>query len=75
LLIDAGADQAVEWTKPTEFEPTAENLKNIIGKKRGFAMGDASTGYLKDSVTMETLQELLTMDGGEVVADGWRQRD
>lgn len=67
LLVDAGAGNAVEWTRPTEFEPTAEFLKQMAGKDTIVTMADCSVTVLKkDSATPEELKKMMTKDGGEI---------
>ncbi len=74
LLIDAGTANAVEWTKPQEFEPTAEIIGQIIKNGSIVAMGDGSIATMKKDVQPEILKALLTMNGGEIISESdWRE--
>lgn len=71
-LVEADADQAVEWTKPDDWEFDAKNPKAGIGKFRpggcNAAWADGSVRFLSGGIDPQMLKALMTRNGREVVA-------
>lgn len=66
MLINAGNDFAVEWTKPESFEPSDEHLKTIIASEPILGIGDGSVIQIKSSAPVKEVKEMLTTSGGEL---------
>jgi hypothetical protein len=69
MLIDIGAENAVEWTRPTEFEPTPAMLQKILAQEEILmVLGDGSVQRIRQgAISLETLKAGMTMNGGELV--------
>jgi hypothetical protein len=71
MLVEAAPDQAVEWTKPDDWEFDANNPTAGLGGIRpggwlaGFA--DASVQFISDQVDTEMLKGMFTRGGREVI--------
>ena len=75
IVLDAGDDHAVEWTKPADWEfdpdPAVESIfksHDPIGTNMAFA--DGSVHFISATIKAATLRALLTRDGGEVIGAG-----
>jgi type II secretion system protein G len=72
MLVEAAPDQAVEWTKPDDWEYDANNPKAGLGGIRpggwqaGFA--DGSVQMISDFIAPEQLKAMFTRAGGEIVS-------
>lgn len=72
LTIDAGNAAATFWTKPDDWDVTVgvlEPAKIFDHHPDGTDVGlaDGSVRFLKNTITLKTLQALITRNGGEVV--------
>jgi hypothetical protein len=71
FVVDASDGRAVTWTKPDDWDVDPKlDLKGIFGHHPGgtpFALADGSVRFIKDSVALGILEQLVTRDGGEVV--------
>jgi len=72
MVIDAGDDHAVVWTKPDDWE--VEPVLNVEGifkshEDRGtnVAFADGSVRFIHDTIAAPTFRALLTRAGGEVI--------
>ncbi|QDU93474.1 DUF1559 domain-containing protein [Lignipirellula cremea] len=69
LVVEANADQAVEWTKPADYTIDPENSMQNLGDLRdgGFlaAFADGSVHFLQQTIDRKMLGRLLTRN------DGW----
>lgn len=72
IWIAVGPEEsAVEWTRPADWQLTAEGLKEqFFGSREStiFGLGDGSVQTITTAISAETLLALLTMAGGEVVS-------
>jgi type II secretory pathway pseudopilin PulG len=72
-IVEADADQAVEWTKPDDWEYAAENPKAGLGKLRpggwNAALCDGSVHFISENIDPEMLKALFTRAGGEANGD------
>jgi hypothetical protein len=72
LVVHAGADKAVPWTKPTDLTVDLEKPFESLGKI-GDAfealMMDGSVRNLSDAMPVKTLKSLITPAGGEIIDD------
>jgi hypothetical protein len=75
IVLDAGDDRAVEWTKPADWEfdpdPAVETIFNShepAGTNMAFA--DGAVRFISATIKAATLRALLTRDGGEVIGAG-----
>jgi hypothetical protein len=70
-IVEADVDQAVEWTKPDDWEFAAENPTAGLGKLRGgvwnAAYCDGSVRPISNNIDVETIKALFTRAGGEVI--------
>jgi Protein of unknown function (DUF1559) len=69
VLVEASPDQAVEWTKPDdwEYDPNIPSA-GLGGIRRGgwiAAFADGSVQLISDSIDADQLKALFTADGGE----------
>lgn len=71
MLVEADADQAVEWTKPADWEFNPKKPIAGLGSAHpgGFlvAFADGSIQFISNAVDPDVLKALLTRNGGEVV--------
>lgn len=71
LTIDAGAANAVVWTKPDDWEvgagPAIEKPVGPHGNGLVAAFADGSVRYLAPTLDAMILRALVTRDGGEVI--------
>jgi prepilin-type processing-associated H-X9-DG protein len=71
VLVEADADQAVEWTKPDDWEFDAKNPKAGIGQFRpggcNAAWADGRVSFLSNGIDPEILKALMTRNGREVI--------
>ncbi len=70
-LAEADDARAVEWTKPEDFSPDADDpWRGLGGLRPGGVLAafvDGHIEFLPRSLPKETLRALFTRDGGEVV--------
>jgi hypothetical protein len=70
-LVEVDDAKAVEWTKPDDFAPNADDPWQGLGGLRPggvlAAFVDGHIEFLPRSLPKETLRALFTRDGGEVV--------
>ena len=70
-LVEANADQAVEWTKPDDWEFDPKNPKAGIGDFRpggcNAAFADGSVQFISNAIDPDVLKALFTRNGREVV--------
>lgn len=73
MLVDAGDDAAVVWTKPDDLKYDAENpLKGLTGHHPGIfnaGFADGSVRAISLNIDADTLRALFTKGGGEVIND------
>jgi hypothetical protein len=73
LIVEAS--KAVPWTKPEDipYDPKKPLPKLGAAFENGFfvLMGDASTRFVKNSISKETLHAAITRAGGEVLGSDW----
>jgi prepilin-type processing-associated H-X9-DG protein len=72
IMVDAGDDRAVPWTKPEDWEigPSID-LKGIFGhhpEGTNFAFADGSVRFLKETISPELIRKLITCNGGELLS-------
>jgi prepilin-type processing-associated H-X9-DG protein len=71
LVVDAGDQSAVEWTRPDDFTPDPkEPTKGLLGHHPGgfnVAMVDGSVRFISAAVDPKLLRALFTRNGGERV--------
>jgi len=71
LVVEAGPEAAVEWTKPGGIEFDPENPKQGLGTlpEDGFLviMADGSVWRLPRNIPDEQLKALITLQGGETI--------
>lgn len=69
VLVEADDSQAVQWTRPQEYEYSAREPKLGLGKLReGHVLvvwGSGITGAVSTSTSPEDFRAMFTMDGGE----------
>jgi len=74
LVLIAGRDKAVPWTKPEDlpFDPQSPLacLGDLDGPGVYCAMADGAVHYLKSSLPPQAFQALVTPAGGEELAGG-----
>lgn len=70
-IVEANAQNAVPWTKPSDVEVDSENPLANMGKHRpgGFNVGfaDGSVRFIAETIDPTLFWHLLTRSGGEVV--------
>lgn len=70
-VVEVDDDQAVEWTRPDDFKPDANNPMKGLGSlvPNGFVVGfvDATTTLLPTTTSAETLRAYFTINGGEPI--------
>ena len=71
LVVDAGDDAAVIWTKPSDWDVVpAFKYKEIFAHHlagTNFAFADGSVRFIRDTVLPKVLDALITRNGGEVI--------
>ncbi len=71
LVVEAGDEAAVTWTKPDDFTPDEDDLmKGLLGLyPRGFqaAFCDGSVHFLAESIDLDLLKNLMHRDDGNPV--------
>ncbi|WP_165219294.1 DUF1559 family PulG-like putative transporter [Aquisphaera insulae] len=71
FVVDVPNDRAVTWSKPDDWEiATGVDPKVLLGRHNGgtnVLFADGSVQYFRDTISVETLKKLLTLNGGEVV--------
>jgi len=72
LVVDAGDDLAVIWTKPDDWSTSPEfSIRGLFGHHRlgtNFGLADGSVRFLRETVPTETLKAMTTRNVGEVIA-------
>ncbi len=72
LVVDAGDEKAVPWTKPEDWEvgeaPTVEGLLGHHPEGFNTVFADGSARFVRGTVHKQVLRALLTISGGEVVS-------
>ncbi|MDX1927299.1 MAG: DUF1559 domain-containing protein [Pirellulaceae bacterium] len=77
MLIEAGEEAAVPWTKPDDLDVDLENMAEVIAKLKNetgpqifqACFGDGSVRAIDINIDLELLKALLTRAGGEVVGN------
>jgi prepilin-type processing-associated H-X9-DG protein len=73
MLVEANADQAVDWTKPDDLKYDAQNPSAGLGGLRpgGFnaAFADGHVAFIANSIDKQVLNSLFTRAGKEIVND------
>jgi type II secretory pathway pseudopilin PulG len=73
LLLEANADQAVEWTKPADWDYNANNPKAGLGGIRpggwNAAFCDGHIQFISNETDAQILKALFTRAGGEVIGN------
>jgi prepilin-type processing-associated H-X9-DG protein len=73
-VVEADAEQAVEWTKPDDCEFDPDNPSAGLGKLRpggwNAAFADGHVQFISNSIDPQTLKALFTATGGEAIAPG-----
>ena len=71
MMVEAGDEQAVVWTKPDDWTPGDGNpVKALMGLHQGVLMASFCDGSLRaiaESLSPEKLRALFTRDGAEEV--------
>ena len=67
MLVNVPNELAVEWTKPSEFDPDDDVIKLILSQKFTAAIADGSMQRFSENVTIDDFKEIWTRDGGEIV--------
>ncbi|MFK7766145.1 MAG: DUF1559 domain-containing protein [Mariniblastus sp.] len=65
LLINAPEELAVEWTKPSEFDPDEEAIKLFVSRGFTSTLVDGSMAKFGKDITPEEFKSMSTRDGGE----------
>jgi prepilin-type processing-associated H-X9-DG protein len=73
MIVEAGDELAVEWTRPQEFVPDAKNpLKGLLGlHPGGFNAGfaDGSVRFISQAIDLKVLMNLFERDDGNVIPE------
>lgn len=77
MLVEAGEEAAVPWTKPDDLDVDLKNIAEVIAKLKNetgqpifqACFGDGSVRAIDINIDLEILKALLTRAGGEVVGD------
>ena len=73
-VVDASDDNAVTWTKPDDWDISAEiKARSLLGHHpKGTNIGflDGSVRFLKESISPKQLRALTTRNGGEYIVVG-----
>lgn len=78
LVVQAGADKAVEWTKPDGLPFNEDDPKATFGKVGSSVpvlMMDGSTLMMSMDLASETITQLATHAGGEVIDQEFRSNN
>ena len=67
MLINVPKELAVEWTKPSEFNPNDAAIKLILANGFTATLGDGSMQKFPNSTTADEFKILWTRSGGERV--------
>ena len=71
MIVEVDQSQAVEWTKPQDYEVDPKRPLSGLGNVQpgGFivTLADGSTRMISNSVDPEVWLKMLTIAGGEVV--------
>ena len=72
LVVDAGDDAAVVWTRPDDWDvPASPTAAPLLGHHPGgfnTLFGDGSVRFLKQAIKPATLKALTTRNGREVIS-------
>ena len=77
MLVDAGDDLAVTWTKPDDWDVAADEaaLLAVFHSHRGriapgtpTAFADGAVRFLKETVRPALIRALVTYSGGDAVS-------
>jgi hypothetical protein len=72
LVVTAGADKAVPWTKPVDLAVDLDDpFKSLgkIGETFQTLLMDGSVRSISDTIDAKTLKNLITPSGSEVIGD------
>lgn len=73
MVVETNDDNAVIWTKPTDYKVDVENPRKSLLRPRatGFYVGmaDGSVRFISSQISLETLRAAFTRDGGEVLGN------
>jgi hypothetical protein len=73
LVVDASDALAVPWTKPDDWEiGTEPKIERLVGHHAGgtsFGLADGSVRFVKQTIQPNLLRNLLTRNGGEIIAE------
>lgn len=76
MMVEADPSQAVEWSKPVDYQVDPKRpLQGLGGVQPGgfiVTMGDGSSQFISSNIDPETWYKMLTIAGGEI-AD-WNNR-
>jgi hypothetical protein len=71
FVVDASDAAAVTWTKPDDWDISAQlGAQSLFGhhpKGKNVATADGSVRFLKETVTPKVLNNLTTRNGGEII--------
>ena len=71
MVVEAGDELAVTWTKPDDWEvgdvPTIARLLGHHSGGTNFTFADGGVRFLKNTLLPVTLKHLTTLNGGEVL--------
>jgi prepilin-type processing-associated H-X9-DG protein len=75
MVLDAGDDRAVEWTKPADWEFDPDPAVQSIFRSHepggtNMAFADGSVRFISATIQPATLRALFTRAGGEVIDAG-----
>ena len=73
-IVEVNADQAIQWTKPGDFDFDADNLSAVLGNAltSGFHVGliDGSVEFFDNTISNDVLKKLLSpRDFSDLTAD------
>jgi hypothetical protein len=75
LLVEAGDDQAVVWTRPDDLKYNpAQPEKGLGGHFAGgflVALADGTARFVPSTISKKTLEGAFTRSGGEVLGPDW----
>ncbi len=71
VIVEADADQAVEWTKPDDIEFDPDNLQAGFGKLRpggcNAAFCDSHVAFISEDIDPAILKAMVTRNGRETI--------